>query len=1238
MIQTITKYITVALLLVGFATRAQTPATIVKEGNYTVTGSETLKATQSIILKPNTWIQSGSTFSATVIPDAYIPIELSVNENYVFTRVYQKGMTTSSQLLNNYEAIESISYFDGLGRPKQQIDIKTSPNKKDIVTHIEYDGYGRQAKDYLPYESQGTIGGYKTVDILTDIHSYYQNKYADDFNGTTLAGVNPYSERIYEPSPLNRIQEQGAPGAAWKANFYSDTDHTIKFDWQFNNANEVLYFYVAFEGGDTKKPVLQQDGYYAENELYVTITKDENWQPGDGDLYTTREYKDKLGRVILKRTFIDTSVPGGEPEGADTYYVYDDFDNLTYVIPPKVNTTDGIDAAELSELCYQYKHDHRNRLIEKKIPGKDLEYIVYNKLDLPVLTQDANQRKENSGKPYDEWLFTKYDAFGRVAYTGKIVDDRDRNDLQAEAIDYNQQLWVDRSPENLLSSTVMYYDNQGWPDISAAEILTVQYYDDYDQSYYVDQLNLVDNPDIYGVPLEMNVEGLPTIAHIKVLGTDKWIITGSGYDAKGRVIGTAIRNNYLEFTNIVEMKLDFIGKVEESTTSHYNFYKPRIRYIDKFTYDHTGRLLTQIQNIDNQGWELIVSNKYGELGQLITKNVGGTIDTNAAPGTAVGVQKVDYTYNVRGWLKTINNGATANGDLFGFKINYNTPQYGATALFNGNIAETEWKTGNDHVQRWYAYDYDALNRITEATSNDGNYNLSNVTYDKVGNILSLDRKGHLNTAATSFGNMDLLSYTYDSGNKLLKVADTGNKTYGFKDGTNTNNDFEYDVNGNMTLDRNKGITDITYNYLNLPTNITISNSEHNGNISYIYDATGTKLRKIAAGGSSVTTDYADSFVYKNGTLEFFTHPEGYVEKEVDGYKYVYQFKDHLGNIRLSYSDTNYNGTITQDEIIEENNYYPFGLEHKGYNNVQLANHPYKYNGKEHQEELDLNWYDFGWRNFNPALGRWMNVDNLSEKYMSYSPYHYAGNNPILNFDIDGNQFTESAWKWVNRLMDNINSRQQRNNNKIADKQSALAEGGLSDRQTKRLNRQISRLEGNNAQLENVRGEIATLEASDQIYDVVNDSNGTQSTGFGSSTTTNSTSFNFSNGNVEITVSSGTGLDLFAHELKHAHQFEIGEASLGDLNNNKGFSFLLDKNDELAGYQRQALFGNGQSINSVKDLPEIYSSLPTGPVNIHNVNPAVSTAIKLGNTAQLQVLANRRNQAFRVNNKTYIPKK
>ncbi|WP_446719415.1 DUF6443 domain-containing protein, partial [Joostella sp. CR20] len=83
---------------------------------------------------------------------------MSSSENYIFTRSYQRSMTSDSGILENKDVIESVTYFDGLGRAKQQVGIKATPTKKDVITHIGYDAFGRQALEYLPYGSSQNRG------------------------------------------------------------------------------------------------------------------------------------------------------------------------------------------------------------------------------------------------------------------------------------------------------------------------------------------------------------------------------------------------------------------------------------------------------------------------------------------------------------------------------------------------------------------------------------------------------------------------------------------------------------------------------------------------------------------------------------------------------------------------------------------------------------------------------------------------------------------------------------------------------------------------------------------------------------------------------------------------------------------------------------------------------------------------------------------------------------------------
>ena len=911
----------------------------------------------------------------------------------------------------------SITVVDNNAQQPIAKQIKNS-KPKDIVTHFEYDDLGRQTKTYLPYASSRTQNGNIHTNALVATSNFYNT---EKYEHTT----NPYTEVLYDHSVFNRVLKQGAPGESWEINGTSSNDHTIKFGWSANTSENVIRYKVTFTNGNLEVPLLKQDGYYEQEELFVTTTKDENWQSSQQHKkdHTIDEFRDKLGRLILKRTF-NNNVPH------ETYYVYDRFGNLTYVLPPKVTVHNGVSSTELNELCYQYKYDRRNRLVEKKIPGKGWEYIVYNKLDQPVMTQDAIQR------PKREWLFTKYDAFGRVAYTGLHLNPGNvsRTTMQGFSDNGNYTQYVTRTSQYIdVANTNIYYSNDAIPT-GINKVYTINYYDNY--SFDRDGMNKPTS--VYGVATNNSVKSLPTGTKVRVLGTNSWITTVIGYDAKGQVIWTGSRNDYLDTTDITETELDFTGKPITVKTTHTKGSNTPIVTIDSFTYDHMGRVLTQKQQINNQTQELIAQNVYDELGQLEQKKIG-----NAAQAP---LQTVDYKYNVRGWLTDINDVNAIGNDLFSFKINYDTPTISRSkALYNGNICETHWKTANDNTLRNYKYSYDALNRITSASGTDGRFNVFNVGYDKNGNILGLLRNGAINEAATSFGVMDHLQYTYDVGNKLRKVQDTGNKSYGFKDGINTNDDYTYDINGNMTVDRNKKITNISYNHLNLPirVDVTSKNPGESTYIDYVYDANGVKQQKIvnvhlvlstfpfSAVRSIDKTEYAGNYIYKvpfigAKELEFINTSEGYVEpqyegignnRSVTGFDYIYQHKDHLGNIRLSYSDTDKDGKIdvlrnnidvdgdgdNALEIREEKNYYPFGLVHKGYNyEVRGTKNNLKtYQGQEYTEDLGLNTHEWKYRISDPAIGRFWQIDPLAEEYAYNSTYAFQENKLGMGVELEG---------------------------------------------------------------------------------------------------------------------------------------------------------------------------------------------------------------------------------------------
>ncbi len=264
------------------------------------------------------------------------------------------------------------------------------------------------------------------------------------------------------------------------------------------------------------------------------------------------------------------------------------------------------------------------------------------------------------------------------------------------------------------------------------------------------------------------------------------------------------------------------------------------------------------------------------------------------------------------------------------------------------------------------------------------------------------------------------------------MNDHSGNTAGFKKDqitaiSETNPDYSYDDHGNLIADHTKEITSITYNHLNLPTKVTFHGT--NKFIEYLYTATGQKVQKrVMHQDSTSTTRYLHGFQYYDNVLQFFHTPEGYVKNTPDdtgapSFDYVYQYKDHLGNVRVNYAQNPQTGEL---EILEENHYYPFGLQHTNYNSDLLKlkreeqsnekslaqdTHPtnpfdnpgykYKFNGMEMQEEFGTVFYDFGARNYDPAIGRWMNVDPLADSYLNLSPYTFVANNPLLYIDPDG---------------------------------------------------------------------------------------------------------------------------------------------------------------------------------------------------------------------------------------------
>src|SRR5699024_752868 len=214
------------------------------------------------------------------------------SENFIYSKTYLSK--------DGSKVSENVTYFDGLGRAKQNIAIKTTPSGKDLVTPILYDELGREAIEVLPFPISSQNGGYHGALDKTSADAFYGDK--------------AYAEKVFENSPLQRVVEQKQTGNKWEG-------HPVEYAYSFNNLNEVVrYTSTTTWSNGTTRSSLKKSGYHPRATLYKNTTTDENGNK-------TIEFINSQEQVIMIRRQLGT-------QSVDTYYVYNDYDQLDFVITP----------------------------------------------------------------------------------------------------------------------------------------------------------------------------------------------------------------------------------------------------------------------------------------------------------------------------------------------------------------------------------------------------------------------------------------------------------------------------------------------------------------------------------------------------------------------------------------------------------------------------------------------------------------------------------------------------------------------------------------------------------------------------------------------------------------------------------------------------------------------------------------------------------------------------------------
>lgn len=905
-----------------------------------------------------------------------LPILLAQSPTRNYIKVSTPIIGKSSISNNTKEENIIVQYYDDLGYLEQTNQTGISPTFKDLIVLQEYNGLGLESFKWLPHAKESNNGLYVfPSDLKTAMNTAYSS-----------TGL-PYNTTLYDNSPLNRVSEIYNPGGEWRA-----TGRSNGMIYLTNTDEYKCIQYISTDDGKITK--IEKKSENLVNHLSVIRYKDENNN-------ISFEFKNKLGQIVLSRQMDGTIA-------YDTYYIYDNYGNLRVVLPPEAadilskQTGPWTDSdVNLQQLAYLYLYDGRNRCIAKKIPGNDWIYYVYDKADRLIFTQDGEQRIKSP----QQWTFTIPDAFERVVVTGTCENSLGYASDPLKSIVANA-IWSGGT------SSYKGYTVSG-VSLTNPKVLRVNYYDQYEfiatNDIPNDTHTNYNTESGYGIQYTDGHKGLLTGTV-----TGQYLPDGSVsatylysimyYDYRGNLVQTKSNNHLTAGLEKNYIDYNFTGQPTSKKHIHSAAGKTTLTEYYTYVYDHAGRLLKTTHRLNNATTPVTLNdNIYDDLGRL-----------QSSRKNDLDYLKLTYSYNHRSWLKSI------SSTFYSQTLFYNDIYVGNTKQYNGNISAMTWKAAGESNTHGYAFIYDPLSRLSSATyllngaiPATNNYKTS-YSYDKHGNLKTLQRYGKI--TASAYNLVDNLTMTY-VGNQLTKVEDAIGtislaESADFKNYSNVAKEYTYNKNGAMTQDLNKGISVIQYNSLNLPRQIDIKSPVAEARNEYTYSTEGQKLKIVqkwnpnysnapiigstintAALTQTKTSDYVGNIIYENNVLKRILVDGGYIEGGI----YYFYLTDHLGNNRVV---ANASGTV-----IQKNHYYPFGTAFAENTADEQKQQPYKYNGKELDQMHGLNLYDYSARYKDDF--RFIIPDPHAENYYSWSPYHYAANNPIRITDPTGMDWFKS---------------------------------------------------------------------------------------------------------------------------------------------------------------------------------------------------------------------------------------
>ncbi|MEQ9298568.1 MAG: DUF6443 domain-containing protein, partial [Cyclobacteriaceae bacterium] len=935
------------------------------------------------------------------------PAENLIAPQLNYVRTYTTRQKTTDQAVFDMatpsaDMMVETSYSDGLGRGIQSVSRGSSPGGFDFVQPTAFDELGRSPNQYLAYttalENEST-GTYRP-NALLEQYEYYSQP-----GGNLPTSTYPYARMRYEDSPLNRVLESAKPGEVYlPGNDWTNVDRKTSSAYTRSNREEldsaIHHYYL-----DGKTVKYQSNDDYPDHSLAVSVSVDEM-----GKEYT--EYTNKRGQLVQSRIrdsdgawvltnyiyddfgnlrVIMTPEALNKMQSPEDYQFIEDenamalnFDKELYSYqhvdyyyiegvrvtlkePFRVSSyTDDlgpddrffisksetgaqgklVTSLNIHEQLFIYEYDERQQLTASKSPGADWQYFVYDKWGRQIMSQGPHMRLADS-----LWSFTKFDDQSRPILSGVI----ELNGLSLEDIRSQARAATAKHEDWTGTGTIGYTINNSYPSITESDLRSVLYYDNYNfpgASGYPYVTYTANNGNLRTTGEKSNdVIGLSTGGKLRLLdGNGTWLTSVSYYNDDYELI-QSVGDNHLGAKDRSLTWYNYTGSVNtevtlynEGITNGAANTPQQVEITRSYTYDHRDRLLSVNHQIDDNEVVTLTSFEYNELGETIRK------DLHATASQPLALQQLDYSYDIRGALTTVNNPDNPNDgqgglpDVFGMGLSF---EHGFDqGHFNGQLSGMSWFNRSalelTPTVNHFGYQYDDMGRMSLAdyTSTDvDDFTVRVDRYDQNGNILKLTRQGK---SGDMDGKIDDLYYVYD-GDRIRKVSDLSQQDEGYADGADDEEELHYDIAGNLVGEENKGIQQITYNDLNKPIRITLDNGDY---LSYTYDAAGMKLTSsVYVGGALVdSTIYHGELQYQaNATdvrLGQIFHEEGrIVENIIDhpvtspvqphGWNkldYQYYLTDHLGNIRsILSSDMDriqvFRATMEDDELATEQQYF-----------------------------------------------------------------------------------------------------------------------------------------------------------------------------------------------------------------------------------------------------------------------------------------------------------------------------